>query len=100
MAEQIFNSLVPADSASFSAIIAGMALHGQFESAYKKYKEAKEAQMDISIDAYNHLIAGTPFLKESHEKRWEFIEVRCTLDIYIGDAVCKIFKFVMITISV
>lgn len=74
MAEQIFSSLVPADSASYSAIIAGMALHGQFENAYKKYKEAKEAQIPISIDAYNSIIVGTPYLKESHDMRWNFIE--------------------------
>lgn len=76
MAEQIFNSLKPADSASYSAIIAGMAVHGQFENAYNKYKEAKEAQVAISIDAYNSLIVGTPYLKESHDMRWEFIDVR------------------------
>lgn len=74
IAEQIFNSLSPADSASYSAIIAGMALHGQFEKACRKYKEAKEAQIAISIDAYNCLIVGSPFLKESYEMRWAFVE--------------------------
>lgn len=75
IAEELFRSITPTDSASYSALISGMALHGQIEGAYNHYKEAKEAGHNLNINALNSLIAGASVLKESHELRWAFVEV-------------------------
>ncbi|RZF47261.1 hypothetical protein LSTR_LSTR004970 [Laodelphax striatellus] len=70
VAESIFQSLEPADGKSYSAIISGMASHGQLEVAWKYFEQAKSQGLTLTTDVYNVLIRTSNFVKENHEARW------------------------------
>lgn len=74
MAEQLFISLDPPDSASYSAIIQGMAKYCQVEKAWKYFEESQAKNIPITCEAYNNLIRVANFMREGYDLRWKLVQ--------------------------
>lgn len=75
VADRLFESMAPHDSASYAAFLCGKAQFGDVDAAYRLYQEASDANFGLPTEAFNKLIAGAAILKEGHELRWQFVEV-------------------------
>lgn len=81
VADRLFESMAPHDSASYAAFLCGKAQFGDMDGAYRLYQEALDANLGLPTEAFNKLIAGAAILKEGHELRWQFVEV--SLECYV-----------------
>lgn len=75
IADKVFESMAPHDSASYTAMLCGKAQFGDVDSAYRLFQEALDSNVGLPTEAFNKLIIGAAILKEGHELRWQFVEV-------------------------
>ncbi|CAG9853906.1 unnamed protein product [Phyllotreta striolata] len=72
-AEELFQSVTNPTADTYSAIIQGMNKYFQADRAWKLFEESQAKGLVLTTDAYNSLIRVTNFLKESADKRLDFI---------------------------
>ncbi|KAF5301509.1 hypothetical protein FQR65_LT08812 [Abscondita terminalis] len=73
LAEEIFISFDNPSAEAYSALIQGMAKHGQVDRAWQLFEEALSKNLSISVNSYNSIIGVANYLKEAYDLRWTFV---------------------------
>lgn len=74
LVEELFKELKDSTQATYSAIICGMAIHGELQKAMETFQEAIVKGVPLSVEVYNCLLSKAHSMRENHEKIWEQIQ--------------------------